>query len=150
MIEIRDMALIDVPSLVGLEKKLFPESPWSAFQFKEELAGVPKTHKYLVATTNGEIIGYSGIALAGDVADIHTIAVLPEFRNQGIASLMLDQLEAWAATKEVSGLMLEMREGNIEAQPLYEKRGYSVISRRDNYYGKGIHALIMRRELVND
>ncbi len=149
MIEIRDMALIDVPALVGLEKILFPESPWSAFQFKEELAGVPKTHKYLVATSAGQIIGYSGIALAGELADIHTIAVLPEYRNQGIASQMLDQLEAWANDKEVSALMLEMREGNIEAQPLYEKRGYSVISRRDNYYAPGLHALIMRKELKN-
>jgi ribosomal protein S18 acetylase RimI-like enzyme len=44
--------------------------------------------------------------------------------------------------------MLEMREGNAEAQPLYEKHGYSVVSRRDNYYAPGIHALIMRKELA--
>jgi ribosomal protein S18 acetylase RimI-like enzyme len=43
--------------------------------------------------------------------------------------------------------MLEMREGNLEAQPLYEKYGYQVISRRDNYYAPGIHALIMRKEV---
>jgi ribosomal protein S18 acetylase RimI-like enzyme len=46
--------------------------------------------------------------------------------------------------------MLEMREGNTEAQPLYEKHGYSVISRRDNYYALSIHALIMRKEVAND
>jgi ribosomal protein S18 acetylase RimI-like enzyme len=46
--------------------------------------------------------------------------------------------------------MLEIREGNAEAFPLYEKRGYSVISRRDNYYAPGIHALIMRKELANE
>jgi len=45
--------------------------------------------------------------------------------------------------------MLEIREGNKEAQPLYEKRGYNVISRRDNYYATGIHALIMRKEVNN-
>jgi ribosomal protein S18 acetylase RimI-like enzyme len=39
-----------------------------------------------------------------------------------------------------------MREGNSEAQPLYEKHGYEVISKRDNYYSRGIHALIMRKE----
>ncbi|MEY3346753.1 MAG: hypothetical protein RIR40_478 [Actinomycetota bacterium] len=122
MIEIRDMALIDIPVLVGLEKEIFPESPWSAFQFREELAGVPKTHKYLVATENGSVIGYAGIALAGDVADIHTMAVIPSHRNQGIASKMLDQLERWASTKPINALMLEMREGNIEAEPLYLRR----------------------------
>jgi ribosomal protein S18 acetylase RimI-like enzyme len=44
--------------------------------------------------------------------------------------------------------MLEMREGNALAQPLYEQAGYSVISRRDNYYAPGIHALIMRKDLA--
>jgi ribosomal protein S18 acetylase RimI-like enzyme len=42
--------------------------------------------------------------------------------------------------------MLEMREGNSQAQPLYEKHGYLAISRRDNYYSPGIHALIMQKE----
>jgi len=49
--------------------------------------------------------------------------------------------------REVKAIMLEMREGNSQAQPLYEKHGYSVISRRDNYYAPGIHALIMRKEI---
>ena len=103
-----------------------------------------------MATENGSVIGYAGVALAGDVADIHTIAVIPSHRKQGIASQMLDQLESWASTKPITALMLEMREGNLEAEPLYIKRGYSRIARRDNYYGPGIHALIMRKELKND
>jgi ribosomal protein S18 acetylase RimI-like enzyme len=61
----------------------------------------------------------------------------------------LDALEDWAVAKKVSAVMLEIREGNSEAFPLYEKRGYSVISRRDNYYAPGIHALIMRKEFAN-
>ena len=60
---------------------------------------------------------------------------------------MLSDLEAWAESKGVEAVMLEMREGNNEAQPLYEKAGYHAISRRDNYYAKGIHAVIMRKEL---
>lgn len=150
MIDYREMSTFDVPALVGIEKLIFPESPWSAAQFREELSGVPKTRKYLVAHLQGVIVGYAGIALAGDVADIHNIAVLPEFRNRGIASHLLNELESWAISKGVVALMLEIREGNMEAFPLYEKRGYSVISRRDNYYGPGIHALIMRKEVVHD
>lgn len=150
MIEYREMSTFDVPALVGIEKLVFPESPWSAAQFREELSGVPKTRRYLVAHKQGVIVGYAGIALAGDVADIHNIAVIPSHRKQGIASHLLDELESWAITKKVSALMLEIREGNIEAFPLYEKRGYSVISRRDNYYAPGVHALIMRKELTDE
>ena len=150
MITYREMIALDVPVLVGIEKDIYPESPWSAAQFREELFGVPKTRKYIVALDDNEIIGYAGIALAGDVADIHTLTVLPAFRRRGIASHMLKELEEWATHKGVANFMLEMREGNAEAQPLYEKYGYQVISRRDNYYAPGIHALIMRKEISNE
>jgi [ribosomal protein S18]-alanine N-acetyltransferase len=150
MITYREMIALDVPVLVGIEKDIYPESPWSAAQFREELFGVPKTRKYIVALDDNEIIGYAGIALAGDVADIHTLTVLPAFRRRGIASHMLRELEAWATQKGITNFMLEMREGNAEAQPLYEKYGYQVISRRDNYYAPGIHALIMRKEISHE
>ncbi len=150
MITYREMIALDVPVLVGIEKDIYPESPWSAAQFREELFGVPKTRKYIVAVDDNEIIGYAGIAIAGDVADIHTLTVLPAFRRRGIASHMLRELEAWATQKGITNFMLEMREGNAEAQPLYEKHGYQVISRRDNYYAPGIHALIMRKEISHE
>lgn len=148
MITYRDMIALDIPVLVGLEKSIFPESPWSAAQFREELSGVPRTRKYVVALEENELIGYAGIALAGDVADIHTLTVIPTHRRRGIASEMLRQLESWAMEKGIHAFMLEMREGNAEAQPLYEKHGYSIVSRRDNYYAPGIHALIMRKEMT--
>ena len=150
MITYRDLIALDIPVLVGLEREIFPESPWSAAQFREELAGMPKRRKYIVAQDGDAIVGYAGIALAGDVADIHNIAVVPAYRRRGIATALLDQIESWAMSKSVTALMLEIREGNAEALPLYEKRGYRVISRRDNYYGPNIHALIMRRELSNE
>lgn len=147
MINYREMIPLDIPNLITLERAIFPESPWSAAQFREELAGVPRNRKYLIAEQDGKIIGYAGIALAGDVADIHTIAVIPEYRGRGIATQLMDRLESWAIEKGIKSLMLEMREGNSEAQPLYEGRGYSIISRRDNYYAPNIHALIMRKEV---
>ena len=149
MISYREMIALDIPVLAGLEKEIYPESPWSAAQFREELSGVPKTRKYLVALDKQEIVGYGGVAIAGDVADIHTLTVIPSFRRKGIATQMLKELESWAVSKGIKDFMLEMREGNLEAQPLYEKYGYQVISRRDNYYSPGIHALIMRKEIKN-
>ena len=148
MITYREMIALDIPVLVGMEREIYPESPWSAAQFREELSGVPNTRKYIVATEANVIVGYAGIALAGNVADIHTLTVIPSHRKQGIATSMLHQLEEWGQSKDVEAFMLEMREGNTEAQPLYEKRGYSVVSRRDNYYAPGIHALIMRKEVA--
>ena len=57
MITYREMIALDIPVVVGMEKEIYPESPWSAAQFREELAGVPKNRKYLVALDENQIIG---------------------------------------------------------------------------------------------
>lgn len=150
MINYREMIPLDIPNLVALERAIFPESPWSSAQFREELAGVPRTRRYLIGEADGQIIAYAGIAIAGDCADIHTIAVVPEYRGRGIATELLAQLESWAIKKGAVALMLEMREGNNEALPLYQGRGYQIISRRKDYYAPGIHALIMRKEIAHE
>lgn len=148
MITLRAAISLDIPVLVSMEQEIYPESPWSAAQFREELAGVPSTRKYLVAVDQSKIVGYGGIALAGDLADIHTLTVIAEYRRRGIATLILEQLEQWAIGKGSNALMLEMREGNEAAMSLYNQVGYQLISRRDNYYAKGIHALILRKEVI--
>ena len=143
----RQMITLDIPLLVSMEREIYPESPWSANQFKEELAGAPKSREYLVALDEIEVVGYGGVALLGDVADIHTLTIKQSHRRLGIASSMLEKLESWAIERGAKALMLELREGNQAAMSLYQKNGYQLISRRDNYYGKGIHALIMRKEV---
>ena len=143
----RQMITLDIPLLVSMEREIYPESPWSANQFKEELSGMPKTREYLVALDELEVVGYGGVALLGDVADIHTLTIKESYRRLGIASSMLEKLESWAIQRGAKALMLEMREGNEAAMSLYQKAGYQLISRRDNYYAKGIHALIMRKEV---
>ena len=141
------MISLDIPLLVSMEREIYPESPWSANQFKEELAGMSKSREYLVALDEIEVVGYGGVALLGDVADIHTLTIKQGHRGLGIASSMLEKLETWAIERGAKALMLEMREGNEAAMSLYQKAGYQLISRRDNYYAKGIHALIMRKEV---
>ena len=143
----RQMISLDIPLLVSMEREIYPESPWSANQFKEELAGAPKSREYLVALDEIEVVGYGGVALLGDVADIHTLTIKESHRRLGIASSMLEKLESWAIERGAKALMLEMREGNQAAMSLYQKNGYQLISRRENYYAKGIHALIMRKEV---
>jgi len=143
----RQMITLDIPLLVSMEREIYPESPWSANQFKEELSGMPKTREYLVALDELEVVGYGGVALLGDVADIHTLTIKESYRRLGIASSLLEKLESWAIQRGAKALMLEMREGNEAAMSLYQKAGYQLISRRDNYYAKGIHALIMRKEV---
>jgi ribosomal-protein-alanine N-acetyltransferase len=45
-------------------------------------------------------------------------------------------------------MMLEVGTENTAAMTLYEKLGYENISTREGYYGPGLDAFVMRKELI--
>jgi ribosomal-protein-alanine N-acetyltransferase len=149
MITYRQPTVLDVPVLTSLERSLFPDYPWSQAQFKEEIAGLGGTRQFILALNDGSIIGYAGIMVvaAGVPADLLTIAILPDFRGQGLAQEMLAELESWAEAKGATEIILEVDTKNESAIRLYKFSRYEEISTRANYYGLGVDALIMRKEL---
>ena len=150
MIKYRDAMALDLPVLVSMERVLFVDAPWSMGQFKEEFKGVPKTRTFLVATNEAnQIVGYAAVLVVapGVEADVLTVAVLPEYLRQGIATNFMDQLENWSREKGAPAMMLEVGVNNASAIALYEKLGYQNISTRKGYYGAGLDAFVMRKEL---
>ena len=148
MITYRQPIALDIPVLASYEKLLFPYSPWNTAQFKEEFAGIPTTRFMSVAETDNTIIGYCGVFLPapGVEADILTVAVLPEYRRQGIAREFMRQIEEWARERGASAMMLEVEHTNGSAIELYKSLGYMKISVRMDYYGPGQDAFVMRKE----
>lgn len=150
MITFRQPIALDVPVLVSLERTLFELDPWTPGQFKEEIAEIGKSRQYILAINDGSIIGYAGMMFvaAGLPADLLTIAILPDFRGQGLAQAMLAELESWAKAKGAPEVILEVDTKNERAIRLYEFARYEKISTRANYYALGVDALIMRKELT--
>ena len=148
MITYRQPIALDIPVLATYEKELFPYSPWSTAQFKEEFAGIPKTRFMSVAEDGNTIVGYCGVFVPapGIEADILTVAVLPDYRRQGIAKEFMRQIEAYSIEREASAMMLEVELSNESAIKLYESLGYMKISVRMDYYGPGKDAHVMRKE----
>lgn len=149
MITYRQPIALDIPVLATYEKELFPYSPWSTSQFKEEFAGIPSTRYMSVAEDGNTIVGYCGVFVPapGIEADILTVAVLPAYRRQGIAREFMRQIEAYAIERGASAMMLEVELSNESAIKLYESLGYMKISVRMDYYGPGKDAHVMRKEL---
>jgi len=146
-VKFREFTALDLVSAVAMEKEIYGKAGWSAGQFKEEFAKAPKHAHYLAAEIDGKLIAYAGIFFVADVADIHTITVSEEHRRKGIGRELLKRLIDWARTRKAQAIMLEVRVGNEEALPLYTQNGFTEISRRANYYGPGLTAIIMRKEL---
>ena len=150
MITYRDMLALDLAVVVSMEREVYRTDAWTMGQFKEELAAVPRNRYYLVAQNEvGEIVGYAG-TFSPDLgldADVLTLTVLPNYRRIGIGRAMLDQLITWAKIRKAPAIFLEVREGNVEASPLYKSAGFEPISTRSNYYSLGVNAVIMKKAL---
>ena len=146
-IKFRVMTALDLVVATAIEKEVYGKTAWSSAQFKEEFAKAPKDAYYLAAEAEGELIAYAGIFYVADVADVHTITVVEKYRRKGVGRELLKRLIDWARVKKADAIMLEMRLGNDAARPLYELNGFVEVSKRENYYGPGLTAVVMRKEL---
>ncbi|CAM5270055.1 ribosomal protein S18-alanine N-acetyltransferase [Streptomyces chartreusis] len=145
---LREMRWWDIDRVLELEKDLFPEDAWSRGMFWSELAhsrGPEATRRYVVAEGPDRVVGYAGLASAGDLADIQTIAVARDHWGTGLGGRLLTELLRAAGDFECAEVMLECRVDNVRAQKLYERFGFEAIGFRRGYYQPGnVDALVMR------
>ena len=147
MISYRQANAFDLPVFVSLDKELFPYSPWSASQYKEEFSA-PTRHFVVALDDEHSIIGYAGVfAPGGAEADVLTVGVVPNHRGKGIARHLMALITDWAREQGSTAMMLEVKVDNQDAIGLYEALGYSELNTRKDYFGPGLDALVMRLEL---
>ncbi|MBB2909484.1 ribosomal-protein-alanine N-acetyltransferase [Streptosporangium becharense] len=144
---LRQMTVDDLPAVMEIERETFPSDAWSEGMLRGELADQPRTRHYVVALVDGEIVGYAGLAAAGDQADVQTIAVLSSRRRAGIGGAMLTDLLTEAARRGAVSVFLEVRADNPGAQAVYDRFGFERIGVRRRYYEDGTDAIMMKKDL---
>ncbi|GAA3407921.1 ribosomal protein S18-alanine N-acetyltransferase [Streptosporangium vulgare] len=144
---LRPMTADDLPAVMEVERKTFPADAWSEGMLRGELDDQPRTRHYVVALVDDVIVGYAGLAAAGDQADVQTIAVLTEWRRAGVGGAMLTELLAEAARRGAVSVFLEVRADNPGAQAVYDRFGFERIGLRRRYYEDGTDAIMMRKDL---
>jgi ribosomal-protein-alanine N-acetyltransferase len=174
---LRPMAAADLAGVIALEHELFPEDPWTAQMFADEVAQPPEVRLYLVAEDDGPaerngaagpgpgpgpdcgsdsgpgaaIAGYAGMLFVpgGLQADVLTIAVRESRWGLGIGSALLDALIQAARDRDCAEVFLEVRADNPRAHGLYQRRGFAEIGVRRGYYKpSGVDAIVMRKDLL--
>ena len=133
--------------LANIHRRCFPHY-WDINAFNDFFA-IEGTHALLAESE--QPVGMMVYRIAGDQADIMTIAVLPEHRRQGLAAALVEKALADIATHKIDTLFLDVEDGNVAAIALYEKYGFSHLRRRKLYYrqkdGTCTDALVMQRKL---
>lgn len=117
---------------------------WSFSTLKEELEN--ENSSYIIGKINNEIIGFAGLKKIFDQADIMNIVIKKTYRNQGIGTLLLENLILLAKDLNISTLFLEVNEQNKPAIHLYEKLGFEKLGVRKKYYNNN-NGIIMKKNL---
>mgnify|MGYP001465255400 FL=1 len=139
---IRKMEIDDIPQVVEVEKSSFP-TPWSTDIFYQEIIENQFSH-YYVMEYGEKIIGYVGMWIVIDDAQITTIAISPEYRRKKLGEKLFGFSLQTALAMGAKVLSLEVRVSNIPAQKLYRKFGLMPGGIRKNYYtDNGEDAIVM-------
>lgn len=117
---------------------------WSYDILREELNA--ENSSYLIAKFNQEIVGFAGIKVILDEANIMNIVVRKDFRNQGIGTILLQSLIDLSKKHCLTSVTLEVMEENYPAIHLYKNFGFEQTGLRKNYY-KDKNGLVMRKTI---
>lgn len=140
--EVTYLSQIDAESVAEIEKACFSQ-PWSKASIEESMNG---NNTFIGVKIENRLIGYVSVYESQGEGYINNVAVLPEFRRQGIAKALLCELNHYALNAHFDFLSLEVRESNMAAISLYTAFGFKCEGRRKNYYSSPTEdAIILTR-----
>lgn len=131
-ISIRRMLVEDVQDVIEVEKASFP-TPWTIDIYYQELTENRYAHYYVIEW-EGRIVGFAGMWLVIDEAQITNIAIHPDFRGKRLGGKLFHHVLLTAIKLGAKQLSLEVRQSNIVAQKMYHKFGLVPGGIRRNYY----------------
>jgi [ribosomal protein S18]-alanine N-acetyltransferase len=144
VIEIRRACVDDLPAILRIETKSFDRDAWDRELFLDYL-NRPARSVFLVAAINRKVVGYALAFHSETRAEIHSIAVAPAQRGQGVAAALLRRIIALLRRRGFETVSLNVRLENEAAIRLYRKLGFQRVRRVNGYYEDGAPAWRMRR-----
>lgn len=133
--QIRIMEEKDLEAVTNLEESGF-SMPWKYHDFQEVLENKYRT--YMVAEIDQQIVGGCLLTEIVGEGEITNVCVKKEFRGQGIATQLLEELLNYGKTLNITAFTLEVRAGNLSAIKLYQHFGFETEGIRKNFYERPV------------
>ena len=139
----------DFEEVVEIENSCFIDPyPRSFLEYEFEQNPL---NKIIVCKDKDKVVGFIDFMITFNSATISQIAVKNEYRKQGIATKLLNEMEKCFPTDiedVVENITLEVRESNSAAINLYKKNGYEEVVIKKHYYSNGENAIYMVKRLL--
>ncbi|MBC2768711.1 tRNA (adenosine(37)-N6)-threonylcarbamoyltransferase complex dimerization subunit type 1 TsaB [Pusillimonas minor] len=146
-VQLLSMSEAHLDAVAALEARV-QSHPWTRGNFADALkAG----YSAKVALLGEQVVGFSVVQHAPDVAHLLLIAVSPVMQRQGLGYRLLRQAELETRQAGLPALLLEVRPSNQAAVAFYTNRGFVQVGLRKGYYPNGSHpredALVLQKGL---
>lgn len=127
--------------VVKIENECFVH-PWTRDDLAKQID--LETSHFLVALIDENVVGYMGLQIFSGEGYVTNVAVLPEYRRQGIAQKLIEE----QLKNEMQFITLEVRESNHTAISFYTKMGFENVGIRPKFYTSPTeNAVIMTKNL---
>jgi len=101
-----------------------------------------------VALAQGQVVGFLILQMHGAfVGYIQTVGVMPDWRNRGIGSRLIQFAEE-RIFRETPNVFICVSSFNSHAQRLYERLGYAVIGELKDYIVSGHSEILLRKTIA--
>ncbi len=142
-IKIEKMSISDLDNISNILEREFDDF-WNYNILKNELEN-PKAI-YIICKKDDEIIGFAGITIILEIAELNNIVVKKSHRGKGISSILLSNIIEIAQKNNCEELNLEVAKSNEIAINLYTKFEFKQVGLRKKYYN-GEDALLFTKKL---
>ncbi|WP_276167124.1 GNAT family N-acetyltransferase [Zobellia alginiliquefaciens] len=136
------------PVLVAQLDDYLSETDGDEHDFYHQYNGIESLNHVVIAYSNEVAVGCGAIKeFDSDTVEVKRMYVSPETRGQGIASLLLKELEKWTSELNFKNCILETGKRQPEAIALYTKNKYKVIPNYGQYKGME-NSVCFKKELT--
>ena len=150
MIKLLEYNMKNVFDLADIEEVCFAKDAWTVNNLRGEFMN---EYSYLIGYyQDDKLVGYTCVRAMYEEAQVCNVAVLPEYRRQGIAKQLIEEMLRLSAEKGCQVCEVEVNTENTPAVELYKKCGFEVAGIRKNFYRRSRYnsrdAYTMTKSLV--
>jgi [ribosomal protein S18]-alanine N-acetyltransferase len=147
-LSIRAAELGDLDAILALELAVFATDRLSRRSLRAFI--LSPRRPLIVAIADEGLAGYALVSLRerASAARLYSIAVDQRNGRRGVGRALMAACEHYAAMHGRRALRLEVRSDNSAAIALYERLGFRLFGRYENYYADGATALRFERQLA--
>ncbi|HEV2710556.1 MAG TPA: GNAT family N-acetyltransferase [Edaphobacter sp.] len=142
----------DLAEVIALERATAEAPHWAEAEYAVAIVGDGAYVRrcLFVAEAKGAVIGFAIGKVAGDLAELESVAVDLQTRRGGVGRALCGAVIDWCREAGATAVELEVRATSGGAIGLYQGLGFTAVGGRPGYYNGPVDdAVLMRLNLMD-